>query len=205
MRQHLTKRILLFTGHQIPLGIIGQAEDIEKVICVICSICCDYFDNLVAFDNCPHMLCQTCFDSILPHKGCPSCKKTKGPGPGKLINVSNLRLARKADVANDYGLRQETREASEAAVPGSRPADLTERQWQEIRLREAINEAELDLEREEIEIVEAQDPTFETPSSSRRRTGRQGSSANRPARRPRLTRAQVNAILDSSESSDDFL
>jgi len=89
------------------------------------------------------MVCRSCYDHLDAKAKCPfGCQVQKGRGPGKVISVATLTLSRKSDVPFDFGVNRVTIEASS----GRRPADTTESEDEARRTREAITEAQLDLQ-----------------------------------------------------------
>jgi len=109
----------------------------EDVAVICCGICWSYFEYLVAFKRCPHMICRTCYDRV---DECPLCKTPKGTSLGKNVNVASCSIVRREEIQANFGVTTQDLQAAEAAN-GRRPADISDREWNEQLDREAINRA----------------------------------------------------------------
>ena len=73
---------------EIASQVIGRAEDVERVVAVLCFICYNQNEKFIALDNCEHLLCPSCYTTIQDTSNeCPSCKKLMGAGPGNLLFI----------------------------------------------------------------------------------------------------------------------
>lgn len=136
-------------------NVIGTAEAIEDVAVIVCGICWTCFSNLVAFKRCPHLVCRTCYDRI---DACPLCKTPKGHSQGKVVNVGSCAIARRDDVASNFGVTRE--EIAAAANAGRRPADISDDEYEETRNREAIAQAQRTTSDDDTDVEEQTRQTF---------------------------------------------
>lgn len=130
---------------KIPLGIVvyrnglfsGKRTNVslEDAVCTICLVCNDYYSHQVLFNNCTHYVCASCYDND-SLKACPICKTTKGPKPGRYININCSKYSLRQEVLDDYGVTPSMVRASNVSVDilGRRPGDLDDQQFDE-RLR----------------------------------------------------------------------
>jgi len=133
---------------EIAANIIGRAEDIERVVAVVCPLCYEQEERLVAFENCEHLCCRNCYNRCKKERNakCPmGCGALLGRGAGKVVNVGTLKFARQKEVNVNFGLSQADVQAA-AAANGRRPADISEAEQRRIRDLEAIQQAQQDLE-----------------------------------------------------------
>jgi len=159
---------------EIASQVIGRAEDVERVVAVLCFICYDQNEKFIALDNCEHLLCPSCYTTIQDSTNeCPSCKKPIGAGPGKVVNVGCLKFARQREAAANFGVTRDAQEAA-ANVDGQRPADVAARNYEADRHREAVAQAQRSLG------MDSDDSDFEMPSRLRR-------TSPGPSRRDRTT------------------
>ena len=104
-----------------------HSPPIEESVVPICTLCFEYYANQVSFTNCPHLICQSCYDK--PNvRICPVCRVPKGSKPGKVINLAHLKFVQKAEVLDDYGVTPAMVEAAEKSkdANGQRPGDREE-------------------------------------------------------------------------------
>jgi len=190
---------------QIASNVIGRAEDIEKVVAVVCPLCYDHEERLIAFDNCEHLSCKNCFTRCKAERNarCPICKVLMGTGPGKVVNVGTLKFARQKEVSDNFGLSRTVVEAS-AAADGQRPADISEAEQQRIRDQEAIRQAQQAASSDSSDSSDnSQQPQPGTSRGTSRgfvRT-RGGRGARRAGRG--LSRLQIVDLVNDSD--DDFI
>lgn len=87
---------------------VGREENIDDVACITCPYCYVHLSNMKVFSNCDHIICSTCYSQV---KACPVCRKPKGNGDAKTVNISNLVIVRKDEAENDFGLSTQVRNA----------------------------------------------------------------------------------------------
>lgn len=132
-------------------------------------------------------------------KECPVCRKPKGKGDAKTVNISNLVIVRKDEAENDFGLTSQVRKAS--TTTARRPGDETEAEFEERRNREAIAEALLE-DGQDPDVVLASQPSGSGGGQARGRGGRQSRGRGGRGRRPRRLNTEVGNRTRRSQRSD---
>ena len=117
--------------------LVRPSENLEDVASAACLVCITSFENLMAFNDCTHMVCYTCFKNV---ERCPMCNTPRGRARGKQVNISNLLIVRRTDVESDFGLSPQVRAASQAS--GRRPADRTPAKFAAEADQDAIRQAQ---------------------------------------------------------------
>lgn len=181
-------------GNKASTFISGNRSNVslEDAVCTTCLVCSDYYTYQVLFNNCTHFVCQSCYDND-SLKVCPICKTTKGPKPGRLININCSKYSLRQEVLDDYGVTQAMVQASKVSLDilGRRPGDLDDQDFAE-RLRHGNRQS-----------TSASSLGF-SGSLSSRPTASSTSASGTPAL-ARTTRFRLVMPVPEYDSEDDFI